>query len=525
MHMLTDASFASIDDVRRFARQVLDPSRTEEKESLRHALAEGADPLGDAWMRLNATELRRGHGETYTPGIIVNEMLERAELALRPETIVDCGSGSGRFAVAAAKRFPEAKVIAVDSSADAVLMCRANAFALGLSGRIDTRMSDFLTASLDANGPTLWIGNPPYVRHHDLSIEMKLWWKETASKWNLKPSRLAGLHLYFLLAAARRMKSGDYGIFVTSAEWMDVNYGEAARQLLTQHIPLSYLHAYDRRTSLFEGTNTTSVVFECSAIEASESKEVLVVNSEGVEKNVLLDEFSHEKKWSRIIANQNKHHSPAGNKLVPLGSFVRVHRGTVTGNNTFWVRRSEELCDAPGSLTMPIVSRAYELMGECTAQKNPERLKRLITLPENIETLNGRERAFAERIVREGLELRINEGYIASHRKAWWSVKAAEVPPVLMTYMGRSRPSFVINKHRLSMLNVVHGLYPKVPLTDRALENLVNYLNANVSLDDGRMYAGGLVKFEPKETEAILVPPPESLDSDNEPFASFTSQL
>lgn len=40
MPMLTDASFSSIDDVRRFARQVLDPHRSAEKESLRCALAE-----------------------------------------------------------------------------------------------------------------------------------------------------------------------------------------------------------------------------------------------------------------------------------------------------------------------------------------------------------------------------------------------------------------------------------------------------------------------------------------------------
>lgn len=522
--MLTDAFFTSIDDVRRFACQVLDPSRSAERESLNRALEAGADPLGDSWMRLNAAELRRDHGETYTPASIVNEMLERAELALRPETIVDCGCGSGRFALSAAKRFPEAKIIAVDSSADAVLMCRANAFALGLEGRIDIRMSDFLRTRLDTKGPTLWISNPPYVRHHDLSPEMKSWWKKNASEWNLKPSRLAGLHLYFLLSTARRMKSGDYGIFITSAEWMDVNYGEAARQLLTENIPLTYLHVYDRRTSLFEGTNTTSVVFAFSASENPASECVLVINSEGVEINIPLNAFSREIKWSKIASNRSNIHSSSMDKLVPLGSFVRVHRGTVTGNNTFWVRRPEELDDAPVNMTTPIVSRAHELMGECTAQKNPERLKRLITLPENIEVLYGRERAFAERIVREGLELGINEGYIASHRKAWWSVKTAGVPPVLMTYMGRNRPSFVINKQRLSMLNVVHGLYPKVPMTDRALENLVNYLNANVSLDDGRMYAGGLVKFEPKETEAILVPTPESLDPDHEKSSSFFIQ-
>ena len=42
---------------------------------------------------------------------------------------------------------------------------------------------------------------------------------------------------------------------------------------------------------------------------------------------------------------------------------------------------------------------------------------------------------------------------------------------------------------------------------------MVAYLNKHVSLEDGRMYAGGLVKFEPGEAEAILVPPPETLEA------------
>ena len=63
------------------------------------------------------------------------------------------------------------------------------------------------------------------------------------------------------------------------------------------------------------------------------------------------------------------------------------------------------------------------------------------------------------------------------------------------------------------MLNVVHGLYPKVPLGERALKRLVTYLNENVRLEDGRMYAGGLVKFEPKEAEAIMVPPLSVLEA------------
>lgn len=44
-------------------------------------------------------------------------------------------------------------------------------------------------------------------------------------------------------------------------------------------------------------------------------------------------------------------------------------------------------------------------------------------------------------------------------------------------------------------------------LTDAAMKRLVYYLNEHVKIDDGRMYAEGLVKFELKEAEVIRMPP------------------
>ena len=72
--------------------------------------------------------------------------------------------------------------------------------------------------------------------------------------------------------------------------------------------------------------------------------------------------------------------------------------------------------------------------------------------------------------------------------------------------MGRRPPVFAINKVRAQLINIAHGLYPRQDFTGDQLTRLVSWLNVNVSQESGRMYAGGLTKFEPSEAMRILVP-------------------
>lgn len=43
-------------------------------------------------------------------------------------------------------------------------------------------------------------------------------------------------------------------------------------------------------------------------------------------------------------------------------------------------------------------------------------------------------------------------------------------------------------------------------MTSLAMRNLVEYLATCTSVTDGRTYAGGLTKFEPKEMERLPIP-------------------
>jgi hypothetical protein len=72
--------------------------------------------------------------------------------------------------------------------------------------------------------------------------------------------------------------------------------------------------------------------------------------------------------------------------------------------------------------------------------------------------------------------------------------------------MRRGPPIFARNRAGVQLLNIALGLFPKTPLSDSKLVALIRWLNKNVRIEDGRLYAGGLVKFEPSVAMKIRVP-------------------
>jgi len=96
---------------------------------------------------------------------VIETALELAQ-AQRFERIADIGTGSGCIAVALAKEFPAAAVSAVDISATALEIARANAARHQLEKRIDFLESDLL-AALPKEHFDLVVSNPPYVGENE----------------------------------------------------------------------------------------------------------------------------------------------------------------------------------------------------------------------------------------------------------------------------------------------------------------------------------------------------------------------
>jgi release factor glutamine methyltransferase len=151
-------------------------------------LAHDTDELApDHWQRFEQLVQRRAAGEplAYITGIKeffgLPLQVDARVLDPRPDTetlvewaldvltplqapaVIDLGTGSGAIALALSHGRPDARVVAVDASADALAVARANAQRLGLS--VACRQGFWLEGIEDRFHAI--VSNPPYVAESD----------------------------------------------------------------------------------------------------------------------------------------------------------------------------------------------------------------------------------------------------------------------------------------------------------------------------------------------------------------------
>jgi hypothetical protein len=476
----------------------------------------GGDPLGEAFCRLRTPEIRRNQGATYTPPVVAEAMVSwAAGTGLNPSRIVDPGVGSGRFLLAAAKTFPQARLLGVEIDPLAAIIARANLAVAGLADRAEIMLCDYRTATLPAiEGRTLFIGNPPYLRHHQIHGKAKEWLSLQARKLGFSASQLAGLHVHFFLATVLKAHKDDFGTFITSAEWLDVNYGKLVRELFLNDLGGQGITVVEPTSVTFTDAATTAAITQF--VIGSRPDEIRIRRTKGADqKNALTggqwfhrERLEAEARWSHLTRKAKE--LPEG--FVELGELCRVHRGQVTGANRVWIVGPQS-GPLPESVLFASVTRAKELFAAGDALSDLSRLRDVIDIPADLSIFDNDERKMVESFLKYAKSLGADGTYVARNRKAWWSVGLRSPAPILATYMARRTPAFVRNLAGARHINIAHGLYPRDPMPDKSLDFLAHFLSSEVSLKEGRMYAGGLTKFEPREMERLLVPSPSLMEA------------
>jgi len=476
------------------------------------------------------TSLERNRlGQFATPNLLAIEILKYSK-ALLPDNeaihFLDPAIGTGSFYSALLQLFSTEKI----KSATGYEIDRDYAEAalkLWAGTSLELNIADFTESIPPQNEnikSNLLICNPPYVRHHHLSSDKKIFLKRLGIKaTGIELSGLAGLYCYFLLAAHGWMAQNGIACWLIPSEFMDVNYGGKIKEYLLDRVTLLRVHRFAPDDLQFTDVLVSSSVIWVRNTEPTHNYSIEFTYGGSISNPISSTTISSTtlknlSKWnnSSISSTQNiKTYSD-----IKLSDLFAIKRGVATGANDFFILTPERIHEhrIPSELLTPILpSPRYLLDDEIFSDKqgNPSLERKLFLLTckypmEHLQVRYPSVRAYLQ----QGEDAGISERYLCKHRSLWYLQETRHPAMFLCPYMGRNKSRnskpfrFILNHSKAIAPNVYLMMYPKPylealisssPDLIKSVWKALNSIPIQSLIHEGRVYGNGLHKLEPRE--------------------------
>ena len=492
----------------------------------------------DQQLALDAdrSQLERNQlGQFATPSGLADEIV-KAVLSLFPEDkqlrFLEPSVGSGSFFSALMKHrqnLPLASAVGIEIDERFASL----AHDLWAEAGLEVLHEDFLETEPIAGKANLLIANPPYVRHHHIdAVKKKELQKTVSHQLGIKISGLAGLYCYFVLLADRWLAKDAISAWLIPSEFMDVNYGKALRDYLTNEVTLLQIHRYSPTEDKFDDALVSSAVVVFRKRKPSLDVETKLsfggpIESPNAVTRITCENLRNETRWTRLVrpvATLRSKETVRGRAVGPsIGDLFTVKRGIATGANKYFILRKElaEKLGLPSEMLKPILPSPRYVRNEIIDRGDDgypdiERQLSLLDcdLPED-QIMKNFPSLWS--YLMKGKDDGIPSGYLVSRREPWYVQEQRTPAPYLCSYMGRSKSRpfrFFWNKSDAIAANVYLMLYPKPQLSSEIaasatlageLFDMFSQISPDDFFDEGRVYGGGLFKMEPAELKRLPV--------------------
>ena len=391
----------------------------------------------------------------------------------------------------------------------------------------DVLITDFVLTPPEGHYQAI-VANPPYIRHHRLSIAYKAKMREFGALLIGKPlDGRAGIHVYFLLRALQKLDLGGRLAFIMPADTCEGVFAGPFWDWVARNYCLEAVVTFAPEASPFPGVDTNPIIFmirnvspaqtfwwaRCNRRETDALREWIVSRFEGDPGDQL--QVVRRNLAEGLRTGLSRAPTPTLASFPILGNFASVMRGIATGANEFFfltARQAASLGIAKEFLVQAI-GRTRDASGEeitistLTALEEKGRPTFLFA-PDGreIEDFPPTVRTYLESGEARGLHKRP----LIATRKPWYKMESRPAPPFLFAYLGRRNIRFIRNLAGVVPLTGFLCVYP-LKNDSNFVEKLWEVLRhpktvANLSLV-AKSYGSGAIKVEPRALERLPLPP------------------
>lgn len=474
-----------------------------------------------------ARENLRKKGQFWTPDWVAEAMVDYV-LAEKGGALFDPAVGAGAF-------FRAAKVIACEKNIqyslsgmdiDSNALNEALEYGLSKEDIKNVKVGDFIFQSPKDKLSAI-VANPPYIRHHRVSLETK----EKLKRLSMESAGIlldgrAGLHIYFLIRALTLLEEGGRLAFIMPADTCEGKFSSALWQWVTKSFCLDAVVTFAPEASPFPNVDTNPLVFFIRK-DLPKDKFVWAKCFEAKTDTFKLwvrSGFSHSSKKSiKFYIRDLSDGLQTGLSRPPmmgkasryiLGDFVQVVRGVATGANEFFFLTDEQVqqLGIPEKYFVRAIGRTRDVSTEEITQDTLDTLRKK-GRPTLLLSLNGEPfEKYPENLkkyLKNGEDLGLPQRPLISQRKPWYKTEIRNMPPILFAYLGRRNVRFIRNTAKIIPLTGFLCVYPKNDEKEY-MDRLLKILNhpdtiSNLSLI-GKSYGDGAVKVEPRALEKLPIP-------------------
>lgn len=473
-----------------------------------------------------AREELRNKGQFWTPTWIADAMV--LYCLQNHDEIFDPAIGEGAFLHAAKRQANQLgkKVHLHGGEIDESVVKKAQEGGLTTEDLINIEMRDFILNPPTKKIPSI-VANPPYIRHHRLSMQMKEATRSLSINHLGKAiDGRAGLHIYFLIQALSLLEPKGRLAFIMPADTCEGVFAHDLWNWIVKNFKLDAVVTFAHNASPFPGVDTNPVIFFISAEKPSETFHWARCNEWGTDaiywwvNNNFLSAHEQLNIHTRTIEegiSTGLSRDPQLNVQdeISLAKYAKVIRGIATGANEFFFLTDTQVKELkiPKSYLQRAVGRTRDASKDLLTKED---LKKLNLEDRPTYLLNIKDEKVIEQLpdslktyVKQGESQELHKRALIKTRKPWFKMEQRSAPPILFAYLGRRNARFILNKADVVPLTGFLCIYP-YSSNPTDIENLWRALNHEDTLANlkrvGKSYGDGAIKVEPKNLQKLPIP-------------------